>query len=324
MVSRFRWLGEHCPERPPRAASSAAGLGLVIVMACGFVDGDPIVTGASGSTGASTSLGSGTTDATTVASLDGGPDDTADGSASGSGETGMPVTCGCEGRQPGDRCLRFINECEQTIWAGASGLEQPEGAFDAVARLDPQDCVAVAVQEAGSGRAWARTDCVGDVCASDGNLGQGTLIQFDLPAEGTDLYDVSLVDGFNVPVAMTPVPTGSVAGEPCRAASCAADLTVVCPDELRRYDDDGELAYCASACRACDACQDCLDCGDLAAPECAGCGAFASFCCTGQACEANEHTMLWKSLCPDAITYSTDMGIFTCMQRPDYDVVFCP
>jgi hypothetical protein len=326
MVSRLIGLGV------PRVVHRARGLGpcaatvaLVTIMACGFADGDPIVTGGTGSASTGTSLGSGI-DAPATDTLGSGPDGTAgSGSGSASEDTGIAPSCACEDRQPGDRCLRFINECEQPIWAGASGQEEPAGAFDAVSWLDPQACIAVTVREAVSSRAFGRTACTGDVCAADGNEGRGTLVQLDLPAEGTDFYDVSLVDGFNVPMAMIPVPAGSAPeDEPCRAASCAADLTVVCPAELLRYDDQGEVAYCASSCRACDACLDCDDCADPGSPACSPCGTFADFCCTGQACEANEHTMLWKSLCPDAITHTTDAGALTCTQRTDFDVVYCP
>jgi hypothetical protein len=302
---------------------------LVMIMACGFADGDPIVTGGTTSAATGTTLAPTGPDTSATDTLASGPDGTAEGPATGtgtgSGETGVEGSCACEGRQPGDRCLRFINECAQPIRAGASGLEEPAGAFDAVSMLDPQACAAVTVREVSIGRAWGGTDCIDDVCAGDGNLGRGSLVQLNLPAEGTDFYDVSLVDGFNVPLAMIPVTVDSTAeGEPCRPASCAADLTVVCPEELLRYDDDGAVAYCASACRACDACLACVDCADTASPACSGCGAFAEFCCTGQACQANEYTMLWKSLCPDAITHTDDPGARTCTQRPDYDIVFCP
>lgn len=322
MVSRFAALGERGGVHPARGLGRlAATVALVTTMACGFADGDPIVTGeAATSTGLGT--GSGGTSTGTLAS---GTIDDGSGSASGSGDTGLLPACACEGQQPGDRCMRFINECDQPIWAGASGDEVPAGAFDAVGWLDPQECVAVSVSEAVNSRVWARTACIDDVCAAGGNEGRGTLVQLNLPAEGTDVYDVSLVDGFNVPMAMIPVPTSATTeGEPCRAASCAADLTVVCPEALLRYDDQGEVAYCASSCQACQACPGCVDCGDPGGPACIDCGAFADFCCTGQACEANEHTMLWKSLCPDAITHQGDPGALTCTQRTDFDVIYCP
>ena len=326
MVSRLAGLGARGGVHRARALARGAALAaLVTTMACGFLDGDPIVTGGATSAATGTGLGS-STDAPATDTLSTDPDGTS-GTSTGtaSEDTGIAPVCGCEGRQPGDRCLRFINECDQPIWAGASGQVEPAGAFDAVSWLDPQACTAVIVREAVSARAFGRTACTGDVCAADGNEGRGTLVQINLPGEGTDFYDVSLVDGFNVPMAMIPVSTGFVThGEPCRAASCAADLTVVCPDELLRYDDQGEVAYCASSCRACDPCPDCLDCADPGSPACSPCGAFADFCCTGQACQDNEHTMLWKSLCPDAITYPMDAGGLTCTQRTDFDIVYCP
>jgi hypothetical protein len=328
MVSRF--VGPGGPRGVHRARAlgrGAATLTFVTTMACGFADGDPIVTGdtLAASTGPgldSTGLATGP-DAST-GTLASGPD-TAASEASGSGETDGVPSCRCEDRQPGDRCLRFINECDQPVWAGASGEEDPAGAFDAVSWLDPQACLAVTVREAISARAFGRTACIDDVCAADGNAGRGTLVQLNLPLEGTDVYDVSLVDGFNVPMAMIPVATSYPTSEPCRAASCAADLTVVCPEALLRYDDQDQVAYCASPCQACtEACPDCNDCADLAGPACAGCSELADLCCTGQACQANEHTMLWKSLCPDAITYPDDASARACTQRTDFDIVFCP
>jgi len=328
MVSRFFGLGEPRGVHRARAlGSGAATVIFVTTMACGFADGDPIVTGEPVATSTGPGLGSGTGATAAIDTLASGPDGTGTGAGSSSdaGDTDLAPSCACEGRQPGDRCLRFINECDQPIWAGASGNEDPAGAFEAVSWLDPQACVAVTVRAATNARAFGRTGCTGDVCAGDGNAGRGTLVQLNLPLEGTDVYDVSLVDGFNVPMAMIPVPTvSSTEGEPCRAASCAADLTVVCPEALLRYDDQLEVAYCASTCRACDACPDCIDCADPAGPACVDCGAFADFCCTGQACEANEHTMLWKSLCPDAITHPGDAGARACTQRTDFDIVFCP
>jgi hypothetical protein len=327
MVSRSSHLGESRDVHRARGLGlGAATVSFVTTMACGFADGDPIVTG--DTVAVSTGLGTGSDAPASTGTLASGPDGTVgEGSGSGSeaGDTGVAPSCACEGREPGDRCLRFINECDQPIGAGASGEVEPAGAFDAVTWLEPQACIAVTVREARSARAFGRTACTGDVCVADGNEGRGTLVQLNLPADGPDVYDVSLVDGFNVPMAMIPVAVdSSIEAEPCRAASCAADLTVVCPEALLRYDDQGEVAYCASSCRACDACLDCDDCADPGSPACVGCGAFADFCCTGQACQANEHTMLWKSLCPDAITYPEDAGARACTQRTDFDVVYCP
>mgnify|MGYP002619552579 CR=1 FL=1 len=274
MVSRFAGQGEPYCER-----SMALGV-LAMILACGFADGDPIVTGAANSGAADSTVAD---IATTSAEMTTSAADTTD--------TDAPMPCACTDRQPGDRCLRVINECSAPIHAGASGDEQPAGALDAVAILEPQGCIAVTVREVVGGRVWGGTGCNDEVCIGDGNAGRGSLVQLMLSAEGTDVYDVSLVDGFNVPLGMVPIATAGGAGEPCRAASCAADLLVVCPEALQRFDDDGAIAWCASPCEGCS--------------DCEGCG-------------------LWKSLCPDAITFFGDSGARSCGQRPDYDIVFCP
>lgn len=285
---------------------------LVGVTACGYADGDPIVGGDASSAASS----AGTTDAsgtsTAVASTTGatGMADTSAG--------GVPV-CGCSGLAEGERCLRVINECGQTVWAGGSGDTVPMDALAAIDALAPGECTAVAFTSVTGGRVWGRTGCVDDVCASDGGAGRGTLVQFDLSADGTDLYDVSLVDGFDLPVAMQPL---GVDARACQAASCAADLRVVCPDGLAELDPDGEIAWCRSICRACSQCDACNDCAAQAG-ACDACMPVADTCCTGTGCEANEITQLWKSLCPDAITYSGE-GSSTCDRRTDFDVVFCP
>lgn len=317
MVSRFPGLGVLGIER--------AALGLVMIMACGFVDGDPIVTGlgSSGSTSGPTTTAS---TSPTGSAASGPSSGTADGSGTSEAETGTAGACACEGRQPGERCLRFINACEETVWAGASGLDDPAGALGQVGVLAPAECMSVAIREVAGGRAWGATDCLDGVCASNGNDGRGTLVQLSLAAAGADLYDVSLVDGFDLPMAMIPVgvSTDHVGRSECRPASCAADLTVVCPEELRRYDDAGAIAYCTSACRACSECPACSDCGDLGNPACDACSGLSDLCCTGQGCEPSEYTALWKSLCPDAITYAEEAAAFSCDQQPDYDIVFCP
>lgn len=321
--------------RSQRAARVPEILVLVLFSACGYADGDPILTawGSSGTAPDSSTQGASATGPlpTTAATiLDGSGTGSASGSGSGStgSETAAPEICACDPIAADQRCLRFVNACDETIWAGASGDEVPEGAFDGVGVLAPGECQAVAIDSVVGGRAWGATDCddAGEACASNGASGQGTLVQFNLPVEGIDLYDVSLVDAFDLPMAMTPV--GVILPPPpdqtCHPASCAADLNVVCPDALAHYDDQGAVAYCQSVCRACDACPGCDTCTMPLPAACDACSAVAEVCCTGRACGDNEHTMLWKSLCPDAITYAGEGPTFACDRHSDFDITFCP
>nr|CAB3501440.1 unnamed protein product [Digitaria exilis] len=145
----------------------------------------------------------------------------------------------------------FVNRCTGTVWPG---IQSNAGS----SRLDPTGFVlppgtsrAVPAPSGWSGRVWARTGCAQDggtgkiVCAT-GDCGSGTLecdgqnaatpatlAEFTLAGgNGDDFYDVSLVDGYNLPILIEPA--GSATGATiCAAAGCTADLNARCPAELR-------------------------------------------------------------------------------------------
>ncbi|MEM7155259.1 MAG: thaumatin family protein [Myxococcota bacterium] len=299
-----------------------AALLVTMALGCGFVDGEPLV-GApiAGSTG-STSMASTSTDDGLDSTSMGVVSST--GTADASDSTGTPSSCTCEGLEAGQRCVRLVNACDEPLDAGLTGSDNGAD-IDLFMPLAPGECVAVTINELIAGRAFAARGCDEDACDSNGNDGRGSLIQLTLRPEADDVYDVSLVRGFNVPMALVPVGIDqSPVADQCPIASCAADLNVVCPDGLVRTGTDGDIAYCASPCDACDECPGCTSCGDVGTPVCDPCAPISDLCCTGQQCEPNEYTMVWKSLCPDAITDPEDGTAFSCDQNPDYDVVFCP
>lgn len=295
-----------------------AALG-VSSMACGFVSGDPIV-GGEGGTGSPTTGGTSTSTGTgpSAGTSSSGRVESSDDAGIDTSSTGAVATCACSDLGPGERCLRIVNECAEPVWAGASGESEPPEVLAAVDVLAPGECVAVAFSAITGGRAWGRFGCVDDVCETDGGAGRGTLVQFTLAAAGTDVYDVSLVDGFDRPMAMVPVGDDA---RVCEAASCAADLRAVCPEGLAEP-HTAEPAWCRSICRACAMCEACTDCGAIDG-TCDACTAVADVCCTGLGCESNDISELWKSLCPDAIAVAGDPS-FVCDRRTDFDIVFCP
>ncbi|RCV43361.1 hypothetical protein SETIT_9G288500v2 [Setaria italica] len=220
----------------------------------------------------------------------------------------------------------FVNRCADTVWpgvlsnAGSPRLE-PTG-FE----LAPGAARAVPAPSGWSGRMWARTGCTQDgatgrlVCAT-GDCGSGaaecagagaappaTLAEFTLDGSGgLDFYDVSLVDGYNLPVLVeTSGGGGSTGPASCAAAGCAADLNAMCPAELRA----GGGAACRSACDA------------FARPEYCCSGAFAS----PAACRPTAYSQVFKTACPRSYSYAFDdpTSTFTCGGRPDYTVTFCP
>ena len=111
--------------------------------------------------------------------------------------------------------------------------------------LAPGESRAVSAPAGWSGRLWGRTLCAADAatgrfaCAT-GDCGSGdvqcngggaatpaTLAEFTLDGSGgLDFYDVSLVDGYNLPVVAVPRagPGAGGAGGGCNATGCMADL----------------------------------------------------------------------------------------------------
>ncbi|EIM84101.1 Osmotin thaumatin-like protein [Stereum hirsutum FP-91666 SS1] len=234
--------------------------------------------------------------------------------------------------------MTVTNNCAYTIWPGmftdlnagtavptqTTGWEQDAGAT--VSFSVPDNWTA--------GRIWGRTSCDfttnpgpnscttggcngGLVC--DPSTGTGvppatvaefTLSTSDLP----DNYDVSLVDGFNIPMEVTV--TGG-----CSTASCPVDLNPDCPSDIADTDSTGAIIGCRSACQA----------GLSSDP------ANSPYCCTGDHDTAATcpnsgvlHYDYFKGSCPDAYAYAYDessgTALWTCPSATaaDYTITFCP
>ncbi|AQK67194.1 Pathogenesis-related thaumatin superfamily protein [Zea mays] len=236
--------------------------------------------------------------------------------------------------------LTITNSCGYTVWPGLlsnAGAPAPSTTGFALA---PGRSAAVTVAAAWSGRVWARTLCAtspaasgatfacatadcgsGAVeCAGRGATPPATLAELTLAGAGDDdddFYDVSLVDGFNVPMLVAPR-AGAANGSGCRPAACAADLNAACPAELRVAAGAGAgagapgVVACRSACEA---------------------FAAAQYCCSGAygspaTCAPTPYSRFFKAACPSAYSYAYDdaTSTFTCAAagRGGYDVVFCP
>lgn len=78
--------------------------------------------------------------------------------------------------------------------------------------------------------------CDGDT----GGIPPVTVAEFTLfpQGQGTDNYDVSNVDGSNLPMIITTDNTD------CPQAGCPVDLNANCPDPLRVYDPAGSVVAC--------------------------------------------------------------------------------
>lgn len=155
----------------------------------------------------------------------------------------------------------------------------------------------------------ATADCgSGQVqCNGAGAIPPTTLVELSLGtsySNNYDFYDISLVDGFNLPVSLAPI------GQ-CSATSCAANVNTICPPELAVKESDGRVISCKSACLEFNQQQYCCT-GDYATPE---------------KCPPTKYSLLFKNQCPQAYTYAYDdkTSTFACMgANANYVITFCP
>ncbi|KAI8554096.1 hypothetical protein RHMOL_Rhmol05G0071400 [Rhododendron molle] len=221
--------------------------------------------------------------------------------------------------------FKIVNNCRRTIWPGIlTGANRPI-LYPTGFTLTSGKSKTIAVPRSWSGRLWARTLCSVDSagkfscatadcgsgkvqCAGAGAIPPATLAEFTLNGDqGLDFYDVSLVDGYNLP--MLVVPRGGTGGG-CSPTGCLVDLNGACPKALKvAYGNSSEGVACKSACEA------------FGNPE---------FCCsegfaTPDTCQPSAYSLFFKHACPRSYSYAYDdkTSTFTCT-GPDYMIIFCP
>jgi hypothetical protein len=219
----------------------------------------------------------------------------------------------------------ITNSCAYTVRAVISPGAGAAAALDSTGFvLAPGESRAVPVPSSvWSGRLWGRcTDCgSADSCqdCAGGNAAPPvTLVEFSIDgSRGIDLYDISVVDGYNLPVLVEP--RGAAAPGPggrCAPAACVLDLDSECPAELRVPSSSAGTGAAAVACQS-------------------ACLAFGTpqYCCTGaygsaDTCRPSAYSDVFKRACPQAVSYAYDAdSVFTCRAGEtgvSYTVTFCP
>jgi len=142
--------------------------------------------------------------------------------------------------------LILVNNCNESVWPGILGGGGQPTPKDGGFHLGSGEEVVLDMPEKWSGRIWGRQgcyfdnsgkgscssgDCTGQLhCRGRGGVPPATVVEMTLGTSYSPLhyYDVSLVDGFNLPVSMKPV--GGGVG--CGVASCEVDLNICCPSSL--------------------------------------------------------------------------------------------
>ncbi|KAF8395150.1 hypothetical protein HHK36_019091 [Tetracentron sinense] len=218
--------------------------------------------------------------------------------------------------------LILVNNCNESVWPGilgSAGHQSPrEGGF----HLSSAEEVVLDLPDKWSGRIWGRQGCcfnqkgkgsceTGDCagllsCSGTGGEPPATVVEMTLGTSQSALhyYDVSLVDGFNLPVSMKPV--GGGVG--CGIAGCEVDLNVCCPSTLE-VKRGNKVVGCKSACLAMKSARYCCT-GDFATPK---------------TCKPTIFAHLFKAICPRAYSYAYDdsSSLNTC-RASRYVITFCP
>ena len=224
----------------------------------------------------------------------------------------------------GYRQITIVNAVNQTVWAAINQNAQyplPVSGW----KLDPGQSVTFAVPQAWGGRVWGRTGCdfnssgVGHCQTGDcGNVFQckgtgatpATLAELTLDSyDGLDFYDVSMVDGSNLPMYINTTHRSDadpISADGCYQGTCTT--AVQCPSAM--VVDGG--AACETACAA-----------------------FGTddYCCRGSwsgraACDpakwpVDYAKIVWKDAEPYAYSYAyDDSATMACKGGCNYKITF--
>jgi Thaumatin family len=241
---------------------------------------------------------------------------------SGSGQAASPPVVA----PAGSRVVTFVNRVSQTIWVAAS----PDAAHPLAATgwvLPAGQSVSIVVPDHYNGRFWGRTGCVfssghghcqtGDCnglfqCTGYGSI-PATLAEYNLNSfDGLDFYDVSMVDGSNLPMWINTTSGDTpdkVSSTGCVAAGCTT--AVDCPAALQ-VAAAGTVVACESACARFNTDQYCCR------------GAWASRADCDPTKWPVDYAAVFKQAEPYAYSYSDDdaTSTFTCTGECNYRITF--
>ncbi|KAK8933524.1 Thaumatin-like protein [Platanthera zijinensis] len=219
------------------------------------------------------------------------------------------------------------NDCSFEIWPGVAANAGHPVIADGGFFLPPGGEKRIQAPPSWTGRLWARTGCnfssilkpacqTGDcqgLLACNGTIGlpPATLLEVFLALSTQEetskpsFYDVSLVDGYNIPISVSSKPPNPK----CSIQGCKRSVNDVCPQELQILDTGGDVIACKSACLAFDR--------DV-------------FCCresygSPEKCKPSIYSKLFKEACPSYFSYAYDAPtpLVRCSSK-SYVITFCP
>jgi len=234
---------------------------------------------------------------------------------------------------PGQRTFTFVNKCSEPVWVGALGNPGNAPPLGGGWMLNAGASQDVTVPSGWAGRFWGRRNCTfnsaglgtcetGDCggrlqCNGAGGVPPTSVAEFTLNGGGNvDFYDVSLVDGYDFPIQITPTPPHPNPSSPyeCGTPTCTKDLLTICPTELQKRNAAGKTVACLSACAAFNTDQYCCR------------GAYSTPSTCNPTTWPKNYAAIFKSACPTQYSYAYDdqLSTFTCGNpSPNYTIIFC-
>ncbi|QDS74096.1 hypothetical protein FKW77_009650 [Venturia effusa] len=267
--------------------------------------------------------------------------------------------------------LLVTNNCRDTVWPGlftSNGSGPESTGFE----LSAGSSRNLSVLSDWNGRIWGRTNCTfnGDRVGSCGTGACGTslecsatgetatLAEFNLQAHANQsFYDISLVDGYNLPMAIQIIPTNGTSVPPSNETNliCAGSLQGFNPNKnFNPYNTTDSTYYGTTSSQPlsfeskmshADVSHWCPwdlqftpmeEVGNTRLPFdpcrslCTKTGK-SEHCCTGKhnsakTCKPNYYSKRAKAVCPDAYSFAYDdaSSTFTVPTGTGFEVVFCP
>ncbi len=227
----------------------------------------------------------------------------------------------------GQRVITFVNHMQQTIWVAATG--HPLSITGWV--LQAGQSVSTTIPDAWNGRFWGRTGCTFDAngnghcetgdCASRFQCGKAsgavpaTLAEFNLNSyAGLDFYDISLVDGSNLPMYINSYGKSpdKINANGCSAAGCTHNVNLTCPAVLQIKNSSGAIIACDAACNVFHTDQYCCR------------GAYASRSMCDPTKWPVDYAKIFKTAEPFAYSYPDDdaTSTLTCASECNYRITF--
>ncbi|KAH7098505.1 Osmotin, thaumatin-like protein, partial [Auriculariales sp. MPI-PUGE-AT-0066] len=225
------------------------------------------------------------------------------------------------------------NECNLSIWPVVLGLSGAQLGGTTGWEAHAGTSLALQVPDQWTGRIWVRVSLHshfrpgqdGDSTCESGGCSDGLICKSNFggpPAslielttsDQMDYYDVSLMDGYNLPVRVLPDDST------CSPAECLVNMLPSCPVELQTRNAVGATVACMSSCYAK------LDANPTNSSNCCS-GSFTTpdMCTT----DGVKYYTYFHGNCPSVYASAFDdrtwnNALHTCNKKSGFTVSFCP